>query len=112
VSIRLPMHIDFLYHFTHARIVRGSDHLLLSKAPRALNVADCLLLQLSVPAASTLLMRFLTQRASRRFSVPILLHFAVHKEMYQLPPEAVFSAINFTTSSSRAAIPWTFLPTS
>jgi len=44
---------------------------LYSKAPRALNVANCHLRQLSVPAASTLLMRFLTQHARRRFSVPI-----------------------------------------
>ena len=33
VSIRLPMHIDFLQQLPDAHIVRGCDHLLLSKAP-------------------------------------------------------------------------------
>jgi hypothetical protein len=40
----------------------------------ALDMADCLLRQHSIPAASTLLTRFLTQHARRRFSVSILLH--------------------------------------
>jgi hypothetical protein len=73
--------------------VRGGDHLLLSKAPRALNVADCLLRQLSFPAASTLLRRFLTQHARRRSSVPNTFASAVQKEMYPSPPETAFSAV-------------------
>ena len=42
VSIRLPIHMDFLLQLLNARIVRCGDHLFLSKAPK--NVADCLLL--------------------------------------------------------------------
>ena len=47
VSIRLPMHIDFLQLLPDACIVGGCDHLLLSKAPCALNVRNCLLRRLS-----------------------------------------------------------------
>jgi hypothetical protein len=45
--------------------VGGDDHLILSKAPRALDMANCLLRQLSFPVALALLMRLLTQRARR-----------------------------------------------
>jgi hypothetical protein len=54
--------------------VRCSDYFLLSQASRTLNMANCLLWQLSVPAASTLLMRLLTQCALCSFLVPILYH--------------------------------------
>jgi hypothetical protein len=55
-------------------IVCCSNCLLLSKASLTLNVANCLLWQLSVPAASTLLMRLLTQCARCCFLVAIFDH--------------------------------------
>jgi hypothetical protein len=60
-----------------ARIVVGDDHFPLSKTPRGvsytLDAANRLLWQLSFPAASTLLMPLLTQRACCRSSVSV--HF-------------------------------------
>jgi len=59
VSVRLPMSIHFLQQLPDARIVCCYDYFLWSQASRTLNMANCLLWQLSVPAASTLLMRLL-----------------------------------------------------
>ena len=52
----------------------GDDHLLLSKAPHALDVANRLLRQLSFPAAFALIMHLLTKRARHRSPVSVLLH--------------------------------------
>jgi hypothetical protein len=57
-----------------------SDHLLLSKAPRTLNMANCLLWQLSFPAASTLLMHLFAQCALCRSLVAILQHLLSARE--------------------------------
>jgi hypothetical protein len=46
-----------------------NNYLLLSKASRTLDMANCLLWQLSIPAASTLRMRFLTQKSSRALAL-------------------------------------------
>ena len=72
VSVRLPMSIHFLQQLPDARIVCCYDYFLWSQASRTLNMANCLLWQLSVPAASTLFMRLLTQCALCSFLVCLI----------------------------------------
>jgi hypothetical protein len=86
--------MDFFQQFPVIAAHNAMTTSFCSKAPSALHVADCLLRQLSFPAASTLLMRLLTQRARRRSTHTFA--SAVFKEMYHLlhsPPEAIFSAV-------------------
>jgi hypothetical protein len=89
VPVCFPMRINFLQQLSDARSVCCRDYLFLSKASRTLNMANRLFWQLSVPAASTLLMCLSTQCAFCFFLVAILHHLLSTRECashYQKQP--------------------------
>jgi hypothetical protein len=102
VSIRLPMHTDFLQQLADAHIVRGCDHLLLLSFVQGTLRSDCGRLSPSAALRSSCL--HTPHALSDTTCTPpfFCIHSfasAVHKEMYQSPPEAIFSAVAI-------AVPW------